>query len=204
MGTVLRSFLGEPDFYWFDWLKTATDFESLVPRRKGMDFYRASNSPSWGAAVEGDVCRGCVQGVIYVYSTDTLFWVWLSSVTMQRQMYYFDVASHETPWKRDGRHVLYWSGGALGRSIIIYSCTPVSFYHYFAHRGGVEKSWTTGMLTLWDGPTLHYTQGMFTIQITGHIKTISISAMILYHCLTILLSDFGGRPTPKFLKMYFN
>jgi hypothetical protein len=30
------------------WLvKTATDFESLVPRRKGMDFYRASNSQSW-------------------------------------------------------------------------------------------------------------------------------------------------------------
>jgi hypothetical protein len=23
-----------------------------------MDFYRASNSPSWGAAVEGAVCRG--------------------------------------------------------------------------------------------------------------------------------------------------
>jgi hypothetical protein len=59
---VVRSggsvFLGEPDFYWFDWLKTATDFELLVPRRKGMDFYRASYSPSWGAAVEGAVCRG--------------------------------------------------------------------------------------------------------------------------------------------------
>jgi hypothetical protein len=65
MGTVLVFLrLGEPDFYsfdWlktatadfysFDWLKTATDFESLVPRRKGMNFYRASNSPSWGAAV---------------------------------------------------------------------------------------------------------------------------------------------------------
>jgi hypothetical protein len=45
-------------FLGFDWLKTATDFESLVPRRKGMDFYRASNSPSWGAAVEGAICRG--------------------------------------------------------------------------------------------------------------------------------------------------
>jgi hypothetical protein len=56
-------FLGEPDFYWFDWLKPATDFESLVSCRKGMDFYRASNSPSWGAAVEGAVCRGWVQQV---------------------------------------------------------------------------------------------------------------------------------------------
>jgi hypothetical protein len=34
-------------------------FELLVPRQKGMDFYRASNSWSWGAAVEGAVCRGC-------------------------------------------------------------------------------------------------------------------------------------------------
>jgi hypothetical protein len=42
------------------WLvKTATECVSLVPRRKGMDFYRASNSSSWGAAVEGAVCRGC-------------------------------------------------------------------------------------------------------------------------------------------------
>jgi hypothetical protein len=43
-------------------LKTATDFESLVPRGKGMDFYRASNSPSWGAAVEGAVCRAWDEG----------------------------------------------------------------------------------------------------------------------------------------------
>jgi hypothetical protein len=42
------------------WLvKTVTECLSLVPRRKGMDFYRASNSLSWGAAVEGAVCRGC-------------------------------------------------------------------------------------------------------------------------------------------------
>jgi hypothetical protein len=52
--------LGVPDFYWFDWLKTATDFESLVPHRKGMDFYRASNSSSWGAAVEGAACSGWI------------------------------------------------------------------------------------------------------------------------------------------------
>jgi hypothetical protein len=57
-GYSFTVFLGEPDFYWFDWLKIATDFESQVPRRKGMDFYRTSNSPSWGAAVEGVVCRG--------------------------------------------------------------------------------------------------------------------------------------------------
>jgi hypothetical protein len=57
-GYSFTVFLGEPDFCWFEWLKTATDFESLVPRRKGMHFYRASNSPSWGAAVEGVVCRG--------------------------------------------------------------------------------------------------------------------------------------------------
>jgi hypothetical protein len=40
--------------------KTATDFELLVLRRKGMDFYRASNSPSWGSAVECAVCKGCI------------------------------------------------------------------------------------------------------------------------------------------------
>jgi hypothetical protein len=57
-GYSFMVFLGEPDFYWFDWLKTATDFESLVPHRKRIDFYRASNSPSWGAAMEGAVCRG--------------------------------------------------------------------------------------------------------------------------------------------------
>jgi hypothetical protein len=31
-GYSFTVFLGEPDFDWFDWLKTATDFESLVPR----------------------------------------------------------------------------------------------------------------------------------------------------------------------------
>jgi hypothetical protein len=55
MGKVFTGFLGEPDFYWFDWLKTATDYQPLVPRRKGMDFYSASNSPSWEVAVEGAV-----------------------------------------------------------------------------------------------------------------------------------------------------
>jgi hypothetical protein len=54
MGTVLQPFLGEPYFYWFDWLKTATDFEWLVPRRKCMDFYRASNKPS-----RGTLCGWC-------------------------------------------------------------------------------------------------------------------------------------------------
>jgi hypothetical protein len=44
-GYSLTVVLGEPDFYWFDWLKTATDVELLGPRRKGMDFYRASNKP---------------------------------------------------------------------------------------------------------------------------------------------------------------
>jgi hypothetical protein len=58
-GYSFTVFLGEPDFYWFDWFKTATDFESLVPRRRGMDFYRASNSSSWGAAVEGAICHVC-------------------------------------------------------------------------------------------------------------------------------------------------
>jgi hypothetical protein len=57
-GYSFTVFLGEPDSYWFDWLKTATDFASLVPGRKGMDSYRASNSSSWGAAVEGAVCKG--------------------------------------------------------------------------------------------------------------------------------------------------
>jgi hypothetical protein len=46
-GYSFTVFLGEPYFDLFDWLKTATDIESLVPRRKGMDFYRASNSQSW-------------------------------------------------------------------------------------------------------------------------------------------------------------
>jgi hypothetical protein len=59
MGTVLLSFFRWTRFLLIWLAKTATDFESLVPRRKGMDFYRASNSPSWGAAVEGAVCRGC-------------------------------------------------------------------------------------------------------------------------------------------------
>jgi hypothetical protein len=59
MGTVLWSFyVNQISIDLID--KTATDFESLVPRRKGIDIYRARNSPSRGAAVEGAVCRGCV------------------------------------------------------------------------------------------------------------------------------------------------
>jgi hypothetical protein len=42
------------------WLVKNSDrlWVAIVPCRRGMDFYRVSNSPSWGAAVEGAVCRG--------------------------------------------------------------------------------------------------------------------------------------------------
>jgi hypothetical protein len=68
-GFSFTVFLGEPDFYWFDWLKTAaaTDFVSLVPRRKGMDFYRASNSRVGGALwkalylEDGSMVKFCFQ-----------------------------------------------------------------------------------------------------------------------------------------------
>jgi hypothetical protein len=43
-------------------VKTATDFESQFHVEKA--WYRASNSSSWGAAVEGAVCRGWVWGDI--------------------------------------------------------------------------------------------------------------------------------------------
>jgi hypothetical protein len=43
-GYSFTVFLGETDFYWFDWLKTATDFESLVPRRKGDRLWVASST----------------------------------------------------------------------------------------------------------------------------------------------------------------
>jgi hypothetical protein len=64
------------------WLvKTATECLSLVPRRKGMDFYRASNSREWGALWIGAVCRGCVYFAKFFADTRN-FWSFKSPSTI--------------------------------------------------------------------------------------------------------------------------
>jgi glutathione peroxidase-family protein len=63
----------------FDCQKTATDIVSLVPLRKGVDFYRTSNSR----------VRTAVDGAVYKYIEDEAYNVPYKNVTKWTFMFFY-------------------------------------------------------------------------------------------------------------------